>query len=45
MNLVRLEIPYGRMRRRIDLPSGRYAVMERRLDHGCLYLRLMKEAS
>ena len=45
MNLVRLEIPYGRMRRRIDLSPGRYALMERRLDHGCLYLRLMKEAS
>ena len=45
MNLVRLEIPYGRMRRRIDLPPGRYALIARRLDHGCLYLRLMKEAS
>ncbi|HEY0803029.1 MAG TPA: Hsp20/alpha crystallin family protein [Steroidobacteraceae bacterium] len=45
MNLVRLEIPYGRMRRRIDLPTGRYALIERRLDRGCLYLRLMKEPS
>src|SRR5271165_3106056 len=35
MKLVRLEIPYGRMRRRIDLPPGRYVVVERRLDHGC----------
>ncbi len=40
MNVVRLEIPYGRMRRRIDLPPGRYAVVERRHDHGCLFLRL-----
>ena len=40
MNVVRLEIPYGRMRRRIDLPPGRYALIERRLDRGCLYLRL-----
>lgn len=45
MNLVRLEIPYGRMRRRIDLPPGRYALVERRLDHGCLYLRLTRETA
>ena len=44
MQLVRLEIPYGRMRRRIDLPPGRYALIERRLDRGCLYLRLTREA-
>jgi HSP20 family protein len=45
MNIVRLEIPYGRMRRRIDLPPGRYALIERRLDHGCLHLRLTREAA
>lgn len=39
-DVVRLEIPYGRMRRRIDLPPGRYALVERRLELGCLYLRL-----
>jgi HSP20 family protein len=44
MNVVRLEIPYGRMRRRIDLPPGRYALVERRLDRGCLFLRLTREA-
>ncbi len=43
MNVVRLEIPYGRMRRRIDLPPGRYALLERRLDRGCLFLRLTRE--
>jgi HSP20 family protein len=43
-SVVRLEIPYGRMRRRVDLPPGRYALAERRLDRGCLYLRLMREA-
>jgi HSP20 family protein len=43
MSVVRLEIPYGRMRRRIDLPAGRYALIERRLDRGCLYLRLTRE--
>jgi HSP20 family protein len=42
-NVMRLEIPYGRMRRRIDLPSGHYALLERRLDRGCLFLRLTRE--
>jgi HSP20 family protein len=45
MKVVRLEIPYGRMRRRIDLPPGRYVLVERRLDHGCLHLRLRREAA
>ena len=43
-NVVRLEIPYGRMRRRIDLPSGHYVLVERQLDRGCLFLRLTREA-
>jgi HSP20 family protein len=45
MSVVRMEIPYGRMRRRIDLPPGRYVLTERRLDHGCLHLRLTREAA
>ena len=45
MKVVRLEIPYGRMRRRIDLPPGRYVLVERRLDHGCLHLRVRREAA
>jgi HSP20 family protein len=44
MNVVRLEIPYGRMRRRVDLPAGRYALLERRHERGCLFLRLTREA-
>ena len=44
VNVVRLEIPYGRMRRRIDLPPGHYALVERQLDRGCLFLRLTREA-
>jgi HSP20 family molecular chaperone IbpA len=44
MNVVRLEIPYGLMRRRIDLPPGRYALVERQLDRGRLFLRLTREA-
>jgi HSP20 family molecular chaperone IbpA len=42
--VLRLEIPYGRMRRRIDLPPGSYALLELRLDRGYLFLRL-KETS
>ena len=38
--VVRLEIPYGRMRRRIELPPGTYTVLENRLDRGYLFLRL-----
>jgi len=40
MHVVRLEIPYGRMRRRIDLPPGRYVLRENRLENGYLFLRL-----
>jgi HSP20 family molecular chaperone IbpA len=40
-SVLRLEIPYGRMRRRIELPPGRFLVVERRLNDGCLFLRLM----
>jgi HSP20 family protein len=43
VNIVRLEIPYGRMRRRIELPPGRYVLTERRLDHGYLQLQLTRE--
>ena len=42
VNVVRLEIPYGRMRRRIDLPPGHYALLERQLERGCLFLRLTR---
>ncbi len=40
VQVVRLEIPYGRMRRHIDLPPGRYALREHRLENGYLLLRL-----
>lgn len=42
-HVVRLEIPYGVMRRRIELPPGRYSLTERRLDRGWLQLRLLRE--
>jgi HSP20 family molecular chaperone IbpA len=40
VEVVRLEIPYGRMRRRIELPHGSYTLLEFRLDDGLLFLRL-----
>jgi HSP20 family molecular chaperone IbpA len=40
VEVVRLEIPYGRMRRRIELPPGSYTLLEFRLDEGLLVLRL-----
>ncbi len=43
MRVRRLEIPYGRFERQIELASGRYTLVERRIDYGCLTLRLTKE--
>jgi len=44
VEVVRLEIPYGRMRRRIDLPLGSYALRELRLDRGYLFLQLTRSS-
>jgi HSP20 family molecular chaperone IbpA len=38
----RLEIPYGRFERRIDLPPGRYEIDGRELADGCLVLTLRR---
>ena len=35
-----LEIPYGRFERRIELPEGRYQLLEQAYVNGCLLLRL-----
>ncbi len=43
VNIVRLEIPYGRMHRRIELPPGRYTLTERSLNHGYLQLHLTRQ--
>lgn len=40
--ICRLEIPYGRFERRIDLPPGHYEIGERNLENGCLLLTLKK---
>jgi HSP20 family protein len=38
----RLELPFGRMARRIPLPAGRYELVENDLANGCLRLVLRK---
>lgn len=38
----RLELPQGRFERRVRLPSGRYAAIERAAAHGCLMITLKK---
>lgn len=43
MRVRRLEIPYGRFERQVDLAVGQYVLLERRLVDGCLELRLSKE--
>jgi len=40
----RLEIPYGGFQRRITLPAGRFQIIERKLENGCLVLRLQRLA-
>ena len=43
MRVCRMEIPYGRFERRIELAAGHYIVLERRIVNGCLELRLARE--
>jgi HSP20 family molecular chaperone IbpA len=38
--ILRLEIPYGRIERRIDLPAGRYQLLGHEFVDGCLHVRL-----
>ena len=38
----RLELPYGRFHRRLELPSHVYELVGQRLVDGCLYLKLRK---
>jgi HSP20 family molecular chaperone IbpA len=38
----RLEIPYGQFERRIALPTGEFALIDQRLEHGCLVLTMRR---
>lgn len=40
--ILRLEIPYGRFQRRIGLPAGRFQMLERKLENGCLVICLQR---
>jgi HSP20 family molecular chaperone IbpA len=42
--IVRMEIPYGRMERRIDLPAGRYQLLKHEFVDGCLHIYLSGES-
>ncbi len=39
--ILRLEIPYGRMERRIELPAGRYQLAAQEFRDGCMQLRVL----
>jgi len=43
MRVRRLEIPYGRFERQLELANGRYRLVERCIADGCLTLRVTKE--
>jgi HSP20 family protein len=43
MRVRRLEIPYGRFERQLELASGRYVLRESCMVDGCLTLRLSRE--
>ncbi len=40
--IVRLEIPYGRFERRIELPAGLFEISTCELTNGCLLISLRK---
>lgn len=40
----RLEIPYGQFERRITMPAGKFALVDQRLDQGCLVLTMRRLA-
>ena len=41
--IVRLEIPYGRIERRIELPAGQFEIAAHDFKDGCMHLRLIGE--
>jgi HSP20 family protein len=41
--ILRLEIAYGRIERRIDLPAGRYQLLGHEFRDGCLHIRVSGE--
>lgn len=43
MRVLRLELPYGRLQKLIELPAGEYTLTGHELRDGCLRLTLTKE--
>ena len=43
MRIVRMEIPYGRIERHIELPAGRYNLLGHEFLDGCLHIHLRGE--
>jgi HSP20 family molecular chaperone IbpA len=43
-SIRRLELPHGRFERRVTLPAGRYDLITRSVDHGCLVIGLRRIA-
>ena len=43
-SIRRLELPHGRFERRVALPAGRYDLIARSVDHGCLVIGLRRIA-
>jgi len=41
--IVRMEIPYGRIERRIELPTGQYRLLRHEFVDGCLHIHLRGE--
>ena len=41
-SIHRLEVPYGRFERRLELPGGHYQYANQELAHGCLLIGLRK---
>lgn len=42
-NIHQLEIPYGRLERRVPLPSGQYRMAAHRYLNGCLEIQLQRK--
>jgi HSP20 family protein len=40
--ILRLEIPYGRFERQVQLPSGRFEFGRSEITNGCLFITLTK---
>jgi len=40
--ILRMELPSGQFERDIELPAGRYQLIQQSVEHGCLWLKLAR---